>query len=123
MGYYLYTFIERLTSEQMMVKSGYRKNPSNNQGSEYVTPIVQQLKKSKLVDNQSCVSNQKEELKKLFGFEVKEIKKSGSNTRSTERPVNDNPVYVQPKPQNTKPADKNNYWGRGYHLNYPSYAQ
>lgn len=107
----------------------YKKSLMKNQGNEYETPVGPQLKKAKITVNKNVDANSKEELKKLFGFELKEIKKT-SPRPSTDKPDkgNENSKTSQLKLQQSKPYqqvqqqhEKSNYWGRGYHLNYPSY--
>lgn len=126
--------MEQKMFEEMSQKQIINKNSlTKNQGIEFETPIGPQLKKAKITTNHDVQKNPKEELKKLFGFELKEIKKTGSRP-STEKPDkgNENSMIPQLKVQQPKPNlqrqalhqnEKNNYWGRGYHLNYPNYNQ
>ena len=119
-----------------------KRNQIYNKKNEYETPIAPQLKKMKIIDYSKGVPTQKDELKKLFGFELKEIKKTNSNRPSTEKPAegNQNPVFklpntnqpplqinfnvkqLQQRQQQPQYQNKNQYWGRGYHLNYPNYV-
>jgi len=127
------TYVESCLSNNQIIKKT----------NEFETPIVPQLKKMKINENTKGITTQKEELKKIFGFELKEIKKSNSNRPSTEKPSeeNQNPllsklplgngnsninysnnVKLLLQQQQNKLQNKNQYWGRGYNLNYPNYA-
>jgi hypothetical protein len=92
-------------------------NPSVNKQLEFETPIAPQLKKTKLTEG----TIDKDQLKKIFGFEVHEIKKSGSNKRSTERAPLIEDKNLQMSNSVTNKKSHVNYYGRGYHLNYPNY--
>lgn len=92
-------------------------NSSINKQLEFETPIAPQLKKTKLTEG----SIDKDQLKKIFGFEVHEIKKSGSNRRSTERPPLSEDKNLQMSNAVTNKKSHVDYYGRGYHLNYPNY--
>jgi len=112
--------LRRNQTEEINIQNYYTK-PSR----EFETPLVPQLKKPKIAPNQhsnlvASHHNQQEELKKLFGFELREIKKTNSNQPSTEKP----PPPSASDESKTAPHSKktpSNYWGRGYHLNYPNY--
>lgn len=123
--------LEEQPQQQMLYKKSLMKNQGYGYEYEYETPVVPQLKKAKITanPNQETNQNQKEELKKLFGFELKEIKKT-SPRPSTEKPKGNENVKAVPPPQlkvqqqskaQLYQNERNNYWGRGYHLNYPSY--
>jgi len=108
----------RNQTEEVNIQNYYTNKPSR----EFETPFAPQLKKPKIAPPNLIAShqNQQEELKKLFGFELREIKKTNSNHPSTEKPPGTDETNKTAPPRSKKTPSS--YWGRGYHLNYPNYA-